>query len=486
MSIRRYLQQLLLIPALFAIGATAIPAADAQNRVHGISDLGHEFSFYADGRFTQQYLRDHKVVTSWGNLYDMDVSNANLLILLGCDTHLTYTQKDIAFINRFLKDGGAVLILGNSGDNPQNALLKNFGAEFSSQAQPPLKAEPVLQTDADIEGRPGATIQFKASDWKPLISDSNKTAVLAQKKIGKGVLIAGSRSLAGSNPNAKDNINASWWTPLLERSVAAKKVSDNKPLHGRGLTDMGNTKTVDGIIYHYSDYLEPTFKTMAAIQARCRPAIEKRMGVPLSDGMATSIGLLATGGGGFSSGHHIGLAVFWEDFPAREDGMIEFITHETVHSWVLPHPEIWNEPIATYVGNLVMQDLGHAEEGRRRIQSTIERASRLDDTMTKYDLEGRPSVDGARELNDGERNNIHWGKTYWVFEQMVKIDPDFMAKYFQAKRQYVPAKLQGRYDIDLTVAVISKALDRNMFPWFNEHGMPADPSNVTIKELMIK
>ena len=40
--------------------------------------------------------------------------------------------------------------------------------------------------------------------------------------------------------------------------------------------------------------------------------------------------------------------------------MIEFITHESVHSWVLPFPEVWNEPIATYVGNLVMIDMGHA------------------------------------------------------------------------------------------------------------------------------
>ncbi len=39
--------------------------------------------------------------------------------------------------------------------------------------------------------------------------------------------------------------------------------------------------------------------------------------------------------------------------------MIELITHETVHSWVLPFNEIWNEPIATYVGNLVMMDMGY-------------------------------------------------------------------------------------------------------------------------------
>ena len=69
--------------------------------------------------------------------------------------------------------------------------------------------------------------------------------------------------------------------------------------------------------------------------------------------------------------------------------MIEFITHESVHSWVLPFPEIWNEPIATYVGNLVMIDMGHEEEALRRIEATIRRASRIDPTMKLYDLRGK-------------------------------------------------------------------------------------------------
>ena len=75
--------------------------------------------------------------------------------------------------------------------------------------------------------------------------------------------------------------------------------------------------------------------------------------------------------------------------------MIEFITHESVHSWVLPFPEIWNEPIATYVGNLVMIDMGHEEEALRRIESTIRRASRIDPTMKIYDLRGKGRMTAA-------------------------------------------------------------------------------------------
>ncbi len=197
--------------------------------------------------------------------------------------------------------------------------------------------------------------------------------------------------------------------------------------------------------------------------------------------------LLATGGGGFSSGRLLGLAVFWGGFPEREDSMIEFITHETVHSWVLPFPEVWNEPIATYVGNLAMIDMGHADEAERRIRETIARAARFDPTMTQYDLQGHRTADtpptGAAPAKSGpgEANEIHWGKSFWVLEQMRKDNPRFLADYFQAKRRLaVPGKIR-QYGLNETVAVLSVAMQRDLFPWFNQHGMPADASQSEIR-----
>jgi hypothetical protein len=141
---------------------------------------------------------------------------------------------------------------------------------------------------------------------------------------------------------------------------------------------------------------------------------------------------------------------------------------------VLPHPEVWNEPIATYVGDVVMGDLGYPEEGKRRIENTIRRASTLDPDMTVYDIYGNTERPGAVRLDGGRKNEIHWGKSFWVFEQLRGMDPEFLSKYFRAKRKYVPARMDHRYNMDDTVAVISIALGKDMFPWFNEHGMPVD------------
>jgi hypothetical protein len=195
--------------------------------------------------------------------------------------------------------------------------------------------------------------------------------------------------------------------------------------------------------------------------------------------MASEIALLATGGGGFSSGQLLGLAVFWGGFPEKEDSMIEFITHESVHSWVLPYPEIWNEPIATYVGNLVMMDMGHEEEALRRIQETIGRANRIDPTMKIYDLQGKGPT-GSRELQGGEAIEIHWGKTFWILEQLRKDHPDFLARYFQTKRRMATSDRVKDYDANATVAILSIALQRDLFPWFTEHGIPVEKSKSPI------
>ena len=475
------------IPALCSTVATAVmlltgSVGFSQDKppVHAVVDLGHQFTFYGDGRFHSQYLPGQPVATSWGSLFHFDLSNANLLILLGCDSHLQYLPEDVKVISTFLEEGGGVVLLGSAADRPQNVLARNFGCSFENPANTPLKSASGLIADEIVGG--GDTLSLRETNlWRVLAVDSKGSPVLARRTVGKGTLLVGARGLAGQNPNASDNINASWWQPLLADVASGKQVDPNKPFRSRGLGELEYTENLGQISLHYSDYLKPYAKSMADIYSRCRPVIEKRMGVPLSKGMASQIGLLATGGGGFSSGQMLGLAVFWGDFPNREDSMIEFITHESVHSWVLPFAEIWNEPIATYVGNLVMIDMGHEAEALRRIRSTIDRAARLDPTMKLYDLQGKGSA-GARELKGGDANAIHWGKTYWILEELRKENPQILSLYFQAKRRLATTDKVKHYDANATVALLSIATKRNLFPWFKEHGIDVDQASSPFPE----
>jgi len=404
----------------------------------------------------------------WGALYNYDLSNVNLLILLGCEERLAYVPKDIEAIKGFLADGGAVVILSSAKATQQSKLTEALGCTFKSGAEKPFTGT-LPEMTKDIEGRADWMQLKDPKKWQVLIKDAESRPVLACKKVGKGNLLIGARGLAGSNPNAKDNINAVWWTPLLVQIAACKKIDPKKGFGRLGFGELEYTKQLGSIKLHYHEYLKPYAEAMADIYQRTKPVMRKRMGVPLSEGMAGAIGLLATGGGGFSSGRTLGLAVFWGGFPEREDGMIEFITHETVHSWVLPFAEIWNEPIATYVGNLVMIDMGHEQEAMRRIERTIARASKIDPTMTLYDLSGK-SLKDIPPLTGAQANNMHWGKTFWIFEQLREENPDVVADYFQAKRQLAtPGKLKT-YDANATVAVMSVAMGKDMFPWFRAHG----------------
>lgn len=445
--------------------------------IHAVSDLGHQFSFYADGRFHKQYLPGQPRATCWGALYRYDFSNVNMLLLLGCESRLCYTSKDIETIRQFLKDGGVVVLFAQSGDNPMNQLATELGCTFKGPARKAYRSVAGLIT-GPIEGS-AHWMEFRSPQgWIPLIEDVDSRPVLAMKRIGQGTLLVAARGLAGSHPSAKDNINAKWWISLLEKIAQSKKVDANKPFRSLGLEKLEHVDDFGSIKVRYSDYLQPYARAMGEIYQRIRPVMRQRLGVPLSDGMASEIGLLATGGGGFSSGRMLGLAVFWGNFPEREDSMIEFISHETTHSWVLPYAEIWNEPIATYVGDLVMMDMGHEAEALRRINAYIERAKRIDPTMKCYDIDGNSLVKEA--LTGNQKNDMHWGKTFWIFEELRKENPDFLADYFIAKRKLVPAGTIKKYDANATVSVVSAAMGRDMFGWFREHGFDVNKAKSEI------
>ncbi len=223
-----------------------------------------------------------------------------------------------------------MVILSSANATQQNKLTEVFGCTFKSRAQKPFIGT-LPEITGDIEGRADWIELKDPTQWEVLIKDANSKPILVLKKMGKGSLLIGARGLAGSNPNAKDNINAVWWKPLLVQIAANKTINANKGFGRLGLTQVEYTEQLGSIKLHYHEYLKPYATAMAEIYQRTKPVMRQRMGVPLSKGMAGAIGLLAKGGGGFSSGRMLGLAVLWGGFPDHEDGMIEFITHQTVH-----------------------------------------------------------------------------------------------------------------------------------------------------------
>lgn len=474
----------LLIAPLAAgiVSASGEEASRTAPPLSAVVDLTHGYSFYTGfGTFLHHYLKPgQNGVNNWRSFQNLDLKDANVFLLPACDERVPYTEKDREVMREFAREGGGVVIVGHPGSGQQNAMGAEFGVRFAGEAKPPLSFTASSPVKEGLETEKSCTLTFtEGKEWKVLVADAEGQPVVAERALGKGRVLALPFSFTGARgKGAKGSVNDAWLSSLLADAGKGKKVDLTQKVDGGDLVRTDHSRKVGSLVYHWNDYLTPSAEAMVRMDTRCRPSIEKFMGVPLSPGMSGEVGLLSTDGGGYSNGRHIGLAVFWDGFPKREDSMIEFITHENVHSWVLPHAEpYWNEPIATYVGDLVMADQGHREEAERRIKGVIDAALKIDPEMKVYDLGGK-GPEGSRALGPDEARAINWGKSFWVFEELRKRDPEFNAKYFQAKRKHVPATLPKPYSLDDAVAVMSIAAGEDLFPWFCAHGMPVDRSRV--------
>jgi hypothetical protein len=458
-------------------------------RVHSVTDISHEFSFYFDGRFGRNYLsrKGNVDVRNWGTLHKFDRRHVNLMVLQSGASPCEYLPEDIEAVANFLAEGGGVIVLGNytrfrdEEAYHLNDLVLAFGAEFVDvKAKGPVAGTGalagkavksyVLKTGrlADPPGAARNEEDAKAGAWEVLVRDAKGAVVAARRKVGKGKLLVTSRALSGRRPDAKDPINAEWLTPLLEDLASGKRVDPKKrPKHARA----ENVVVREGLRIKYSDYMQPFAEEILAIYRECRPALERTFGVPPAPNMLTGLVLLPTGGGGFSSGREIGLGTWWGGFPEKRYGMIELLSHEATHSWVLPFGEpLWNEGIATYVGIVVGRELGCAKEADATLASWIRSARRHDPDMTKLDLARGKNIPHA----------VRMAKPMWIWEGLRKETPDLLARYFRAKRRRADPKTRKRYTADDSVAVLSIAAGRDLFEHFRSLGIDVERARSTI------
>jgi hypothetical protein len=452
-------------------------AEDQVGRIHSVTDISHEFTFYFDGRFGKNYVMPNGIdVRNWGTLHKYDFTHVNLLILQSSATPCAYLPEDIRAVQGFLKQGGACVVLGDYAlfraqeQYGLNALVQQFGAEFVNQtAEKPLQGLSCLENE-EIQSYSPKTISMENDrGWDILIRDAQGNPVMAQQPVGRGTLVVASRALCGHKPDASDPINAQWWKPLLQRISASKPVDpQQRPRH-----QMPENQTQrQRLPIQYSDYMKPYADAIYAVYDECFPVIQSVMGVPPSEGMLTRLILLPTGGGGFSSGSSIGLAAWWGKFPEKRYGMVELISHESTHSWVHPFVEpMWNEGIATYVGILVGRRLGLAEDANATLDGWISRAKQHDPDMTRYDLAQGKDMPHV----------VRMAKPMWIFEELSKEKPNIVARYFQTKRKLATPKTMKTYTADDSVAVLSIAMERDLYGWFQSLGIKVDRSKTAMK-----
>jgi hypothetical protein len=388
---------------------------------------------------------------NWGNLAELDLTNVNLLILTGGNPRIPYSQESIAHIDAFVTGGGTLLLMADGAEAPASKVAEVFQAELSSlRAKKPLKGVGTLE-GATITFRSGRVLKLKPP-WHVLIEDAQGKPVLAERSYGEGHVILGSRGLFGQKPDASDPINAEWVTPLLVDLAKTKAIDPSKP-HRR--TWVQHTRMLGPLTLEYHDGTEQFIDGIVTEYQAARPHLEAITGVQPAPGMIKRLLILPTGGGGFSSGVLIAIGAWWGNYPQNRYPMVELISHEAGHSWVLPYAEpLWNEPIATYLGIQVGKRMG-MPKAQETLQRQIASARRYD-----------PDLNAVDPLSGKAHRNLIWGKSYFVFEELERMHgPDAMAKYFITKRKVLEPGRSG-YSMDDCVAVWSLAVGKDLFPWF--------------------
>ena len=131
---------------------------------------------------------------------------------------------------------------------------------------------------------------------------------------------------------------------------------------------------------------------------------------------------------------------------------------------------IWNEGIATYVGILLGREMGLADDADATLKRWIDGARKHDPDMNAIDIAHGDSVPHV----------VHMAKPMWIFEQLAAEKPDVVARYFQAKRRLIDPDQRHAYTADDSVAVLSAAVGRDLFPWFQSLGITVERANTTV------
>ena len=444
--------------ALVTLAALATAQTPQTRTIHSVCDLSQKFTFYMDGRFHRQYLKDvGRDVRNWGSLAKTDLSNCNLLVLTGGNRRIPYAPATIANIDKFVRGGGTLLLMidGSKPPQPGTDVAEHFDATLTTtRARRPLERPRDVSAD-EVTFRGGSVLEV-GEDWDIWIQDAKQRPVLASRRHDLGHVLIGSRGLFGQRPDASDPINAQWITPMLVELTSAKPIDPRAP---HKTTWVEHQKQIGPLTLEYHDGTERFAADIVKEYDVVRPHLVEITGVEPSPGMIKRLLILPTGGGGFSSGQRIAIGAWWGNYPEKRYPMVELIAHEAGHSWVLPYAEpLWNEPIATWLGIQVGRRLG------------MEQA---DKTLARQIAAGRKHDPDYTQLNpmaDNTPRDVIWGKSYFVFEELERRHgPGAMAKYFRTKRAALPptrgATGKG-YSMDDCVAVWSRAVGEDLFGWF--------------------
>ncbi len=479
---------------------TRLPSTGpARRQLHVLNDVTHVYNFFLawNSQIGRAYLpkKGQFSTANHRTIRPIDFEPFNVFWMpFGNNRDLPYLPGDAEHVEKFVRrDGGGVFLYeAYNGRNMDmvhaNAFLAHFGVRLTTdKITKPIKAtDHELAKGIEIKYFRGGHVPRldRPEDWEVLFTDAAGKPLVAVRPLGKGRLVASGINLLNKprkTPDGKraEAANLEIIQRLLEWASANKRVPPAQKMPFKLPPE--KKLALETITVWHSAYMQPYAEKIGKIYEALRPHMEAWMGVPLAVGKARlDAHLLATGGGGWSVGHTIGLGAFWGGFPEKASGMIGLIGHELNHSWVLPHSErLGNEGIAIYAGFKMGILMGH-KEAQARLAKKVEQI-RAHKHFKDFDPL-QPLTDEVRKKCGGVCNGKYM-VILWDLE--AKYGQDIVAKYFRLKRKFVPAK-GYRFTCHDSAWLYSKAAGEDVFAYLQSIGVGVEPKRVTLPAALEK
>lgn len=502
-----------------AFGSLFVPSAQAASeRRQSIRLYIEESRRYAtNGTYWRVLRRDHGFVRSIvrAPVESHRLADYDVVVIGDIPNRIAYTQDELAALERFVSEGGGLLIAGNpmshrapgetgahrlpdgrwkveelrrmrADNHPLVQVSELFGISFAN-------ARAVDTPQFDPEWPPHQELNMEATSFRqgmdvllPQRKDVAQLITVSQAPVaialshGRGrVIITGAgrlfrvvKPIRGITVEQAETIKEAQFA-LLECWI--RWLAQGRPAGPRrqpiNLPNVVNPPTLferPGVRIMGLQQLQSKAHDLVGVWDQAWPHLSQLTGAktpfthhPELDDMATlNVTLLPTKQGGFSGGTRVAIAALREP-----DGLLGILAHEVGHKLVSGCNTATSEGFAEYVNYRARLAAGFAESARSKFQENMKAFRDVDPTGKELDLANLEIV--------RESGRACQGKWMYIVDYLdQKYGKGFLARYCaaSARRKRAGEKVTMAHH----VTCFSEAAGEDLTPWFRSMGITVE------------
>jgi hypothetical protein len=440
----------------------------------------------------------YTVTQNRGTLRPALLDDYDLVLVQQLTTHLKFDPEFISTLERWVRTGGRLLIVGHgvqwrdcNRDSqtgfPLNALAEAFGFRFveSKKGQFPLKGTShsiaaAVTSISEDKYDPRARIWgpgwlkahgvglIETDSAEPVIVDAAGNVVMAARKLGTGRVVAftGKRLLWGCMPESSVQHD--------EDDIALVRRMLTWLLEGR--PPRANLEQLVRLRHPDIELKGKRTSIRTTELLRERAALTLELFDDIYDGLydyfkvpaysKLKINALAGAGGGWRAGDEIGIAVL-----TSGDALKTLLTWEMTNGWGPATPHSWGEMCAFHVMQVLRGRLDIDTPAKRIVERhrALQEAIDVDPGLDKLDL---------ADPGDEKTHRKVLIKALFVMEELERSYPGFIPRLCRIHRAKHPENRSEMVSMQEFVYLCSLAAGKDLYPYFQSLGTTVAPQEI--------